>query len=365
MVEKIKKTLEDLLGELEGVCEIENVSFTYDKKNEMLTQVKLMDNALIRIYTTKSGLKIDDSVAGDKELVNKVVNKWKEFYYKEHENKNYTYNSVKQPDEIKNEIISLKDSELIVVENQPKGNGCVFLIDVIDESTHEKIKVSFYNSNKLLIQGISGPLWEYVCRIIERIENCNVTEIIKRISNESVAPQLQGEDREYSVYEASLKDILTENVYKFLSPEDKEYLISSQVLIQDNIKFPRYNAILCPACLSMEGYLKKLLVDLKIAKTHEVSNSRFNFGSIFDSLHKLQGSRYRTIRIPGEEQRQIIKKEIEDLYLKIKTFRNPTCHSGGGMSSNISTVRTFEKCKQIYEEEVLNTIKNSYYRIYR
>jgi hypothetical protein len=365
MIDKIKKTLSELIGEFEGVCEIEKIDFSYEKKTDLLTQIKLNDNTIIRIYTKKKGLKIDDSIAQDKELANKIMSKWKELYYSEEENKNYAYENIKDIEKIKSELLNLGTDGYTITPCEAKGNGCIFVIEISDSNTYEKIKTTYYNSKKLLVQGYTSTLWENVCRIIERIEMYDVRGIVRRISSESLSTFTNDKKEDYYLYENILKEKLTEPVYNFLSPEDREYLISAQLLIENNVKFPRYNAILCPACLSLEGFFKKLLVDLKIVKAFQISNSKFNFGEVFNKLHKLNESKYRLINAKNDEHKKSIKKVLEYLYVEIKTFRNPVSHSGAGMSTNISNINTFQKCKDLYEKNIIGVMKNSYNEVYK
>ncbi|MBU3102241.1 MULTISPECIES: type II toxin-antitoxin system RnlA family toxin [Clostridium] len=363
MVDKIKKTMDELMEELEGVCEVEGVSFECEKKHEKLTQVNLNNNSILRIYNTKKGLKIDDSIVQDGELANRIVNKWKELYYVKVENKNYTYKNVKNPTNIKDELIGLDEGDYIVSDGDAKGNGCIFSIVIADHIVHEKVTVNFYNTNNLLVQGYTGNLWERVCRIVELNNECDVKDILKRIETDALNIRENKVD-DFSSFEKNLKENLTEDVYNFLSVEDREYLLSAQILIDQEIKFPRYNTVLCPAALSIEGFFKKLLVKLEIVKRCEVADCRFKFGIIFNDRHRLLDSKYKDMRV-AEEDKKEVKATIERLYTKIKAFRNPANHSSGGMGTNILNVRTFERCKGIYNNDVISFIKNSYYNVYK
>ena len=365
MIDKIKNKLDDLIDEIKGICEDENVNFSYEKKNDLLTQVRLDSNTIIRIYNTKSGLKIDDSIALDKTVSNKIIEKWKELYYKEVKNKNYTYKKIKDFSKIKESLLGLKENGFNVDDFKENKNSNEFYTTIADNETHEKVTVKFYTTGTIMIQGYTGNLWERVCRIIEQNSNCDVKDIFKRLSNEALNIDNSKKDN-FSEYEIILKENLTETVYNFLSIEDREYLISSQKLIEDKVKFPRYNSILCTAALSIEGFFKTLIVKLKIAKNFEVANSKFNFGCLFDEQHKLLESKYRAINnSTNEVHKQEIKKTLEIIYTKIKAFRNPVCHSSGGVGNNSLNVRTFEKCKEIYEKDVIEFIKKSYYTVYK
>lgn len=364
MIERISKTVDTLINELCAICETNGVTFFSERKNDMLTQIRLNESVIIRVYNTKKGLKIDDSIASNKEITNKILNKWKELHYTEEENKSYPYEGIKNYDEIKSQVLSLSDDGLNIKENAVKGNGLVSSIVILQEDTHEKITLNFYNSNTLVVQGFTGHLWARVCRIIETVENYNVDEILKRMSNESLSLEVTSKKEDYTIYKDALKQALTQPVYDFLSNEDMDYLVSAQLLIDKKVSFPRYNAILCPACLTLEGFLKKLLVNLKIVRHYQVANSKFNFGQVFDEFHKLPREKCNVMNLSTDEQKKKAKSALENIYLKINAFRNPACHSGGGMSSNINKVTTFEKCKNIYEKDILEFIKNSYYQVY-
>ena len=355
---KIKKTIEEFLEEIEGCCEQLSILFEYNIKTDKEYHVKLNKDNLIRIYDTKNGLNPDLSQIKDKELGEKVLDFWKKNYFKEIINDTYSYRNVKN---INNELSILNEfadnNNCILLNKEVKNESVLCCKKLEDIDSHENITVQLFTNKTLMIQGDRGVLWEKLCQYIEKKENIVESKcILNRISGDNNL-------MDTSHYKAELKNILTEDVYKFLSNEDQEYLLCAQQLIMEEKKFIIYTPILCCAALALEGYFKTLLLKLGIVKSVELSKTNFNFGDVFLG-NKFDSKKINNINVEASKRQQVAET-LENIYRKVKAYRHPVCHSGAGISANTLRVKSFNKCREMYFNEYINTIKETYDIIYR
>jgi hypothetical protein len=355
-MDKIKRAVEEFLEELASCCEQLKFEIEHEKKAEKEYHVRI-NNDLLRVYDTKKGINPDMSVMKNKEIGNKVLGLWEELYGKEYKNSTYTYKGIKQFDIIINKIKEFESHGGCRLQDKKVNNSLVKIVkDIDNENTHEKLTLTYYNNQTLTVQGFEGVLWENICQIIEKNEGLTQSKnILKRIKgNDDVSNE--------SEYENNLKEILTEEIFNFLSTDDKEYLITAHELIMEEKLFKIYTPVLCSAALALEGYLKVLLIKLKLVKTLEVSQRSFNFGSVFNGKILL-GKHYNELKQKYNNYDEI-KKQLEFVYSKIKSYRDTVCHSGAGVSMYTLKVKSFEKCKKLYYDEYIKTIKSSYEQIF-
>ena len=126
-------------------------------------------------------------------------------------------------------------------------------------------------------------------------------------------------------------------------------------------KFTVYTPVLCCAALALEGYFKTILLRLGIIKSIEISKSNFNFGVVFNG-NKFDNSKIKYINVDDSRKEKVVGA-LELIYRKVKTYRNPVCHSGAGVAPTLK-VKSFNKCKELYFNEYIDIIKSTYDIIY-
>jgi len=361
-MESIKKALSEFLDEMEEVCGRLNISYSIKKleNNPKEIHIILNHSVLLRIYDTKKGVKPDISQANDISLVNRILEVWKQLYNKPCKNQTYTYTNVNDNGLIETILKSICNYNCTFTTNNTHGNGVLNSYIVQNSETHEKITVTYYSTKKLTVQGLDGLLWELICQKIETTLNLEVKDIYNRISLNS---ETLIHNNDFNKYEVSLKNLLTKETFDFLSLEDQQYLISSHKLIVDETKLTLYSPILCSASLALDGYLKKLLVEMNILISSQVIGDNFNYGLAFNGSNLTNKSYLQIDEL--KYNRDIVKNQLEFVYGKFKTFRNPFSHSNAGFGANPLLIKSFEKCKLLYENEFINTMKTSYNAIYR
>ena len=220
-----------------------------------------------------------------------------------------------------------------------------------DKFSYEKVTITYFKNKTLMLQGNYGVLWEKVCQIIEATEKINnVTGILNRICGNN---EIEIKDDS----QKNLVDLCGDKVYTFLSNEDREYLQCAYELILEERKFVVYTPILCSAALALEGYFKLVLLNLKMVKQIDLAKSNFSFHCIFKD-GKITDE--YSSKIVTNKDRRLIEKELERIYSKIRSYRHPVCHSGAGKNPGVLRVKSFVKCKELFLNEYINTMKNSY-----
>lgn len=350
---KIKKPIVEFLEEFQGCCEFLSVRFNYEKKNELEYHVKLNDDNLLRLYNGNKGITYDTSQIKNIELANRLYDEWENKYSKEVKNESYSYKKVKEIEKILENIETLVKLEEYSIDNNEQITDLnkEFVKVINDQNSYEKVTITYFKNKTLRVQGNYGVLWEKVCQIIEATERINnIKSILNRICGNDEIEIKNG-------LQDGLIDLLGNNVYRFLSNEDIEYLQCAYELILEERKFVVYTPILCSAALALEGYFKLVLLELKIVKQIDLVKTNFSFHGIFKDgkiTHEYSS------KIITNKDKKIIEKELEKIYSKIRAYRHSVCHSGAGKNPGILRVKSFEKCKNLFFNEYINTIKNSY-----
>ena len=352
-IEKINCSKEQLFEKIRSVCsELSidiNVKSDSDKHSEYSISRDIY-KSILRVYVKKDGLKLDTSVGRDKELNLKIEEKLK-VILNQTKHAIFTYKNI---DEEKFDSIyqSLKELAIgdIILSNRTNNDphkSCFF--EIKNRITNECITIAKYKNGTLTVDGVVWILWEDVCQIIEmNNSNLTVNDIIDRLlveDNETV------DNNDFSKEEREVKRLITNDVYDFLAEHFKDYLISAQCILSNNVKMKEYSTVLCPVAKVLEGYLKSLLIELKLEKKISM-NKNWRFSKIFtqDGIKSFNGGNIT------EEQ----EEELKSVYSLVKEFRHDINH--GGPKPRL-VIKDKEICKSKYEE-ILKKIIDSYYIIF-
>ena len=112
-----------------------------------------------------------------------------------------------------------------------------------------------------------------------------------------------------------------------------------------------YSTVLCPVAKVLEGYLKSLLIKLRLERAF-VIKCNWNFGKIFtdEGIKSFNGG-----KITNKQE-----DELKGLYLLVKEFRHDINH---GTPKHKLVIRDKRVCVSKYEE-ILTKIKKSYFSIF-
>jgi len=362
-IEKIKMTMNELITILEKLCISNGISIYVENKTPLhIRLIKDKQKGLLRIYEKKDGLKIDSNVPGYIELNIEVEELFKSSQVIEKTvSDDYTYKNITD-EQFANILIELDEFcndeiELNVKEN--KDPNKVYFGELINTRTKEAIKISKYKNGSLQIQGVVWILWEDLCQIIETNINVSISDLVDRflLGNSDNINKLT----DFSDEELEIKNKVTENVFNFLDEHYRDYLISAQCIIGNNVKMKEYSTVLCPTAKALEGYTKKLLIDLDLEKAKNMKKN-WSFTKVFSV--KKQVSNMVLHCLPDDLLTKITEDQHQaliDLYDLVKVFRHDMNH---GSPNPKLIVRDLKTCIYHYEI-ILEEIKNSYYNIYK
>ncbi len=353
-IEKIKLTKEELLNKLKKIFEELEISFdNFDvDKNPMQIKIRKGErNSVIRIYSKGDGFKIDTTVGADKKLNIEVENKFNDF--ETTESKSYSFKKIDKftYDIIKEKFSQINYSEIVLKENNDSNKEEFFEIRNI--KTHEKINISYFKNGTLMLQGIIWALWEDVCEIIDTTLNSSIEDIINRFSF-SESDSILCDD--YTEETNNVKEFISDEVFNFLDEHYQDYLISAQCILNVDMKMKEFSTVLCPTAKVLEGFLKKLLIELGIEKLINMED-KWSFGKVLcnsDSNRHIIYKYEDTVHLSNEKEEEIFK-----LYDAVVFYRHDLNH---GSPKPKTIVREKENAINIYNE-ILNVIKKCYYNI--
>lgn len=355
-IEKIQMDIEELLDVIQNSCNECGIESNINReKTPMHIEISKGDKeSVLRIYQKKNGLKIDTSVGSCSELNKEVEQKFNEISnYKETEQRTYTYKKVNKDQiyKILKDIDLMLDEQIVLIEKENKDPNKSHFMEIINNITKESMVLSVFNNGTICVQGIVWTLWEDICQIIERNISIAIPDIVDRFLLDEKQNMVDKDD--FTQEEADVKVLIGEDVYNYLDEHYQDYLVSAQCIVTNNVKMREYSTVLCPTAKVLEGYLKKILIDLKLEKKLKM-NDTWNFGQIFNKDEII--IRYGDVSITETQKNQLI-----NIYKLVKYFRHNINH---GSPKPKLIVKTLELCKYHYEK-ILKEINRTYYLIYK
>ena len=150
----------------------------------------------------------------------------------------------------------------------------------------DKVTVSQFSNGTLLVQGRASALWDEVCTAIEE----TLTPAINEIASRFVSASEEEADRYAKLVSPALvseadqvgQDALV-GAWGFLAKQDQKYLTAALCLLNSGIALPEYSCVVMPASKAFEGYIKKLLLRLRLITKRNLSDNSFTIGTALDS----------------------------------------------------------------------------------
>jgi predicted RNA binding protein YcfA (HicA-like mRNA interferase family) len=216
---------------------------------------------------------------------------------------------------------------------------------IITDAENNKITVTQYKTNNMLIQGLRTILWEQFTEFIGNELGLTVNTFVAQVLAEpgkeiSVDTVITNVDQEQA--SERIKQRLGE-CYDFLYDQDKCLIESSECLLGLEIKLNDYFCCVSGTIKAMEGFIKKIVIQLGVYTESEVRILRSNFfGCLIDHDSKRLNSKFNCCL--SEEKQKVLHGFIRKVIFGI---RNPSFHDGP------PPVRNFEyltKTKSLHDE---------------
>ena len=358
-IANIKCTRLEIEEKIKSCCNFLEISCEkfYDKGNLMQFLLKKGEKSgKLRVYESKKGIKLDDTIFECKDLYNSFETVIKQFLEKT-ETRKFSFKKItnEQFEKIYSNLEKLCCNDINIYERDNKDPNKDRFFEIKNDKTKELVRVSKFKNGTLLLDGIDWLIWGDICSIIDKEINSTPLDIFDRFL-ETKEVNIEDIDKvyrtsNYTKEEETLNEKLTCIVFTFLDEHFRNYLISSQRLIDCGIKLPEYSPILCPVAKVLEGYLKRLLVELGL-ETYESIEGKWNFGHVFNGEIRINNNKKCKITVNQEQELLRIYKEVND-------FRNSQNH---GSLNPTKVYNDRGMCLKKYNQ-ILDLIKSTYYNI--
>ena len=331
-------TVEDAVEQLRQIAEAMGAASLVERKNgvlHMLFTCTGQPPALIRIFETKKdGLTVDGSMGKNKALSDRIIS---EFTVLVGDNKVkpavcvYKTNSEADRRSIYNDVKALPNVTVSAESFQDYND---YTMELLYDERGESVRITQYNTGRLVVQGKTWELWDVICSAIETIMDVPVTDVLIRFvadhSNKVTVEHVITSDVKSNA-EATLRARARE-VFEFLWPHDRKCLLSAQYLIASALELPEYTAYVAPAAKALEGFLKKCALELGVSEV-DVSSNDFFKETFYQSGrlgYRIQGTcpvRSALKKITDEERKARIEKGLIELYEVVVKYRHSNMHS--------------------------------------
>jgi len=324
---------------------------------------------IIRIYATKSkGQTLDGSV-GNTEINDLILSTFEERHCQggdsRIESKVATYNVKNNDfDEIKDVIeISANKHSYVVKEKVTPPPHAYYSIEVSHSEIHDKVTITQYNSGKLMIQGKSWEVWDDICNDIEEFLNISVEDIVLRmLSKEGTTITNVITNTLQSDGQAKISERMG-RAFNFLYDHDQNLITSSQCMLLAEVNYGDYYCYVAPCLRVIEGYLKKVIVELgfytetEIEELNHNGKPKFHFGWVYNGTSALQQDIKKQLINDPENKKEDALLKVYNVYTNT---RNPLQHDGPPVQRTITSYDEAES----YFDQIVGVISSTYNELF-
>lgn len=185
---------------------------------------------------------------------------------------------------VKEKIDDIRDTNVNVSDN-PNMN-----IEYLAKIKRGSYSLTFiqYSNGTLLLQGKTDALFHECCDLIESLCNPSQKEVISRFIS-SDEESLKVFIAKYTPELVGLAETKTKEslgvAYDYLEPYDQKWFVASECISMAEVPLPEYSPVVMPASKALEGFAKKLLVDIGLLPKDHWKNKNANFAVLNDHNH--------------------------------------------------------------------------------
>jgi len=185
---------------------------------------------------------------------------------------------------VKANLEDVRDVKIISISDKPTAST-EYTAKVQRQSY--SVSITQYINGTLLLQGKDDALFDDCCSLIESRCNPSEKEVISRfISSDEEC--LKVFVAKYTPELIELAEIKTREAlgiaYDYLEPYDQKWFVASECISMTEIPLPEYSPVVMPASKALEGFAKKLLVDIGLFP-QGYFDKKSNFASLKDHNH--------------------------------------------------------------------------------
>lgn len=253
----------------------------------------------------------------------------------------YTITTNRLQDLIKNSLRHLEGT-LNIFQNP--NDSTIYRASI--EREFSKIVLTQYTNGTLLIQGKTELLFHDVCDNIEKIANPSETEVIIRYISNNEEALREFSEKDTPLLQENAKNEVSQklgDVFNYLDDYNKKQFIAAQCLCNYKIDLPEYSAVVMPASKGFEGFIKKLLIDIRLVP----SNYFARRGATFTPLTDRNNQKRKTLSNRDNKMEAFLNKIKVDL----DHYRNFMMHSDPSAITVINDIKdAITKVNDIFKE---------------
>lgn len=189
---------------------------------------------------------------------------------------------------VKANLKDVRDVKIISISDKPTAN-----IEYTAKVQRQSYSVSItqYSNSTLLLQGKTDALFNDCCNLIESLCNPSEKEVISRFIS-SDEDSLKVFVAKYTPELIELAETKTREslgiAYDYLEPYDQKWFVASECISMTGIPLPEYSPVVMPASKALEGFAKKLLINIGLFPKDHFKDKKANFAILSDSTHPLR-----------------------------------------------------------------------------
>lgn len=285
-------------------------------------------NSEIHLHISKDGLTVDVNRAKCHELNYLII---KEYAYRYEisyvEEKKYSYKGLddKKISSVIENLTLFNDSKEYEFKSNTLAKNMKYSCTIKSNISSEKVHLYVYTNNTLEIRGVKYLLWEDICYIVEKSIGVTLNDIIGRMN---VGIDLNFEVDNLDYLDEGLKNELGIELADFLYSYDYDVILSVKCSFDAKIKISDYGIYIDPLTKAIEGYLKKILLHLKIVESQmEMNKSTWRFDSVFDYNCELKSHLHNKLNCDNMIRHNQLSV-LSELCNLMWSLRNKINHSG-------------------------------------
>ncbi len=215
----------------------------------------------------------------------------------------------------------------------------------ITDNANNKITITQYKTNKMLVQGLRTELWdqftEFIGTELGLLIKTYVAQVLVEHNREIEVVDVLTDDQQEQARERIAQRL--GECYDFLYDQDKCLIESSECILGINIKLNDYFAFISGTIKAMEGFIKKIVIQLGVFTEEEVRDHRRDFfGCLIDQDSKELNSKFDLCLSP--EKQKVLRDFIDKV---IRRIRHPYFHDG---PPPVRQLRNLEDARSLHDE---------------
>lgn len=265
-----------------------------------------------------------------------------------------------EAENLKNELTEFAASQQYNYESRDIANAYYSLI-INDPNTQNKVTITQY-VRRLTLQGLNTELWEEITDLVGTVLNLSLhttyAQVVARPGSSVEIVSVITSDSA-NLAEGTIKKRLG-SCYDYLWQHDKDYVVASQCLIDSGIGLPDYFPCVAGTIKAIEGFTKKLLIDIGAFTAAEIAtrtgSDPWTFQKVLDK--GIVTSRVMTQLSSDLSRKQNQLKALRTLVQKgITHRRHPHLHDGA--PGTVKVLGCMDDACSLHEE-ILSIILTSY-----